>query len=110
MYHYKKRFGDYVLLDHNGSVLFSSSEISICYHDMLEGCVLLKHGQPERIQAWYTENINKYKESGLLTESEEIKIVTSSEFDVEDLNMILSNTGYLSVYLKKHLKDPPTLL
>ena len=68
-----------------------SDEISVLY-DSIDG-VMLKHGRPNQISA----HLKKYK---VMEENDptlfKFKVVTSSKWDVKELNKILTHSGYVS--------------
>lgn len=92
---YKKEHGAYCLYE-NERLLFMSTEISVLYD--VDEFVLLKHGQPENVKKAY----EKYKEKGL---NAKLEVVTSDSWNVDELNKILSTSGYVR-YLDDELRNP----
>jgi len=86
---YTKECGSYYYKDYNGGIIFMSDEISVLYD--LDG-VMLKHGSPENVQ----KHFEKYKkmqalQPGLFS----FRVVTSNKWKVEELNKILTHSGYV---------------
>lgn len=101
----------------DGEKLSSSKSISVVL-DLEMGC-LLKHGSTERIEPYYQESLRKLRESykdGVVLEMQtkfnlpvrtgkeiamDLKMITSENWDVEELNKILDITGYAGKYYLK---------
>ena len=102
-YCYKKEGGMFYLC--NGDhILDSMEEVAIAYEENMEtGAMLHKHGSKERVEKWMVKFVQTLKEDGgILAEvADNIKMISSSKWDLEDLNRCINNTGYIKVMLRK---------
>lgn len=78
----------------DGEIRFMSSEIAIAYARWDDNVVLLKHGRPEFIELYVSENFQQYRLLG-----EELCMI-SGKFPIEELNKVIQITGYLAEFLK----------
>jgi hypothetical protein len=94
MFHYKKEFGSYYFYGDTDRFSFMSDSVSVLFDE--EHGVMHRHGRPGTVSA-YLKNLNQ---AGL---GENMIIITSDKWKCEELNKILSTTGYV-----KRLGDPKT--
>ena len=100
-----KREGKMFYLCRGDAILDSMEEVAIGYEENMEtGAMLHKHGSKERIEKWMKKFVQKLnKDGGILAEiADNIKMISSSEWDLEELNKILNITGYIGIFLKKN--------
>lgn len=103
-YEYKIINSNYVLHKNGKPYGKPLKEISICfYYDKEDGTVLLlKHGSEETTSMYFDKHFFTYRDSGLIEQGVRDLEVITGEFNVDDINKIIHNTGYLSVFLIKH--------
>lgn len=111
---YEKRFGEFVLLhDLNYSepeVLYSGKEVAIgftYYPKESSGARTLthRHGDPVGVGGWVQQQQAANERIRFLNlgfEDWDLPyMISTDQWDLEDLNRIISTTGYLEVVLKK---------
>lgn len=100
MYEYQLAYGTYYLVDkRTQEKLYGMDEVAICFScGFVEDgqILLLKHGSPENVQKYFKEKVSAYESLGA-----RLRVVTG-KFPVDELNKILSTTGYLERFLKKY--------
>ena len=100
-----RREGDMFHLCDGDEILDSMEEVAIGYEDNMEtGTMLHKHGSKKRIEEWMKKTVQMYKKAGgiLAEDADNIKMIFSSEWDLEELNKMLNITGYIGIFLKKN--------
>lgn len=106
-YAYKKNNQHYVLTCDGKFVGAPLNEVAIAFTapiDEGDTFILHKHGSVDSVEQWASSQREKLKKSGLSTWSNEI-VVISGQFDIDLLNRILSNSGYLPKFLGHHHID-----
>lgn len=91
-YRYERRGKEYAFLE-DDEVLFTAPEVAIAFDR--EDWVLLKHGSPERVEQWLLDARRAYRSAGYPEMAESLGMVSSSQWDVEELNRCIDNSGYL---------------
>jgi len=96
---YKKEHGDYAYYPFEGGHLqFMSPDIAVAYTTENDGTVVMhKHGRPELVDAWIKDMRDRNAENIFGP----ILKIESSAWEVEELNRVINNTGYLGVMLKR---------
>ena len=89
---YTKKNGIYRHFNSLGNESFSSERIAVLY-DYVDS-VLLKHGPPESVQREYDKLKGIFGDSDLFN----FKIVISDKWSVEELNKIISISGYIKFF------------
>lgn len=99
-YRYEKENGNYSLYDQSGlCVLSNQSSVGICYDK--ESKTLLKHGNVSMVSDYAKVARASFLAMGLSDFSENIEFV-SGRFKVEELNNLISTSGYIERFLKAH--------
>lgn len=93
MFRYERLHGDYALVDDHGKAHYFSPSIAIGYDPV--NFVMHKHGPPGLVHEWATDT--RLKAKGIF----EVAVIESDRWDVEDLNRMLSITGYLGVFMER---------
>jgi len=95
-----KRDGEEYVYAVDGETRFRAEEIAIAYteHDSDEPVLatLHKHGPADAVQDWYREKRPVFDRIGF-----RLKLISSSEWDADDLDRFINCTGYLGVWLKR---------
>jgi len=104
MIYYEYDDGWYFLLDETRQCLWSGKEIAVGFSydpddDPIPG-TLHKHGSPEAINKWAAEQRKLLSAAGLQDMAKRI-IVVSGQIPVEDLNKIISISGYVGIWYKR---------
>lgn len=101
MYHYQKSFNEYRLIDdETGDALFSSEEIAVAFD---KKCwTMLKHGPASNVESWMLETRKKYLEAGLNDIAADLTIISSKDWEIEELNKILDICDYIERFYQKH--------
>lgn len=63
--------------------------------------VMHKMGAPDSVKRWVEETQAQYRAGGLDKEADQLIVLESDKWDVEDLNKILHISGYIAAFLKK---------
>ena len=105
---YKKDGPMYCLCDTGfDEELIREEEIAICYSEnSVLGATLLKHGDPDKVEAYYHLARQRYTDAGLKEEANALKMISSKDWDLELLNNCIQNVGYLTVFLKRNNINP----
>jgi len=101
---YARLHGDLYWLDSSDRPLFASSSIAVAF-DADTG-TLLKHGPPDRVAAWVADARRKQAEAGLELFTH-ISTVESREWDVVDLNAIVSRSMHVGEFVRRQLAGQP---
>ena len=93
--HFKKIGRQYYLTDYLGILLTSMWEVGLAMLVKVNGeATLLKYGDKDAVLCWFHENEEK-----LEVEANEVLVVfNSSNWEVEELNKLLSNHSYATVF------------
>lgn len=117
MFTYEKDGSDYLCRGLCREILWESPEVSVAFsleRDTTLPIIATLHkiGRPESVERWVKESKSKLiKQRDTLKSNtrsakfvqemiNDLKIITSSEWDPEDLNKFLNITGYLGKYIK----------
>lgn len=87
-----------------GEVVFVILDrVAICFSMFVtdgEICTVIhKHGNIDFVNSWAESARNKYKEKGLIKEAQEIFMVTSDNWNLDDVNRFLTCSGSLTNFL-----------
>ncbi len=99
--------GQYLLRDDvTDRVLSITDEVALCYDSnpmINEHPILLKYGDPIKVREYYEYSINAFsiisKQLGI-----DIRYIVG-KFDVDELNALISTTGYINIFLKRYEYD-----
>lgn len=106
---YVKEADIYYLITKNGSNLVGK-EIAIGFSvcpiyttsDPDDRIILLhRHGAREIVERWYDESLKKLMAAAVASFAEDLKIISSSEIDPDDINAMIANAKYLGTWLEK---------
>lgn len=98
---YEIRHGDYVLFcESTGKILSSTSEVSVLFSVDDHAVILQKHGNPEWVQNYMNEAVQKLRNAGFDEMADSFKMYTG-QFPVEALNRLLSTTGYATKFVRQ---------
>jgi len=98
----KDENGNYRLIDEDNVVLEQPmQEVAIGFNKTGAD---LRHGSTEAVQSWFDSTVEAYKNKGFNEMANEYRIV-SGKFDLEQLNKLMSITGYLPTFLAFHNLD-----
>lgn len=84
----------------DGKTRFRAEEVALCYtedDDTKNPVTVHKHGPKDTVQEWYNQNRTKFDKAGF-----ELKMISSSEWDAEDLDRFINCVGSLGCWLKEH--------
>jgi len=94
MYHYEKDCDKYLLVDDSdGKIIVSLDKIAILFTDV---GTLLKHGSEDLVQKYYQDFQKKAPDLA------EGLIMFVGDLPVDELNKILSITGYVPLEIRQH--------
>lgn len=65
---------------------------------------LIKHGSPEKVRAWHLQAVSDANEGGYADLVNSI-VVVEGRFSLEEINKLLANAAYGSVFLAKLAAD-----
>lgn len=98
---YELNCAQYVMLRDGRPVTAPMDEIAICFDR--ECGTLHKHGVPESVRKWHTASTEKLR-SGGADDLADLLVVIQGRFTLEDIDKVLSITGYAQV-LYKSIQD-----
>lgn len=103
-FQYKLEFGSYCWYGATGRMEHMSDEVAIVFDDDpdLHGPVMLKHGDPARVQAWWDDTKRKYRDAGAEDLTRDWKMA-SGKLDLEELNKAISISGYRPKFLPREV-------
>jgi len=104
MFEYKREDGEYVMVDDHGNTLWRGPEIAIAFgynpKDKDIRGSLHKHGDPKTVKQWADT-----ARSALRKEMFGEMILITGPIPIEEINRMISTTGYVGVwYEKEHLE------
>jgi hypothetical protein len=97
--HYEKRNGEYALVNEFGDVLFTTPELAVVFSQALN--TLHKHGPTAAVHSWLQATRAKYRTSGLQAEADDLVMIVSDEWDLEELNRCISICDYVGRLYEK---------
>lgn len=84
------------------TVLADMDRVAIAFAVQADGTTLLhKHGTQDSVMEWYKWAKSRYEQYGLRWIADELCMLVSESWDVNELNRIVSDGAYLTVFLKK---------
>ena len=99
LHEYRKKHGSYYFYGQNeNDIICMADRVAIIFDS--ENYVLLKHGPEDRIEQIYADMQTKYRKSGLDDIADNLRIISSREWDVDELNKIIHHTGYIRFFLE----------
>jgi len=107
---YFEEYGQ-VYLRHGSEVIgMHDNLVSVCFsywrdEDGKACAVLHKHGQSEWVQKWYNDTVATYRNAGYDDMAEELHHISSREWDLEELNKIISICDYVGRYYESLLDE-----
>ena len=108
---YVKEDGVYVLYTNGRSVRIPiGPQVGICFSQSDGETILHKHGVPKHVNDWAIEARKSLVENktflpNLSVEmAENIIVIESDSIPVEELNKIISTSGYIKYFLKKYMQ------
>ena len=104
-YRYEKRFGTYYLMD-GDDILRAGDVIAIAFAMDPDGMVTMhKHGEADLVRQWVEKARLEWQQSGLADIAGDLAMIESDKWDVEDLNKIIHNTGWIIAFLEREKID-----
>jgi hypothetical protein len=97
-YYTQESDGRYLLHDDRDRVQTAHYGVAIAFDS--DNYSLLKHGDPEKVNAWVVDYRKQLKDQGLGDIANSLCVIESSEWDLEELNKALSTSGYMQFILK----------
>lgn len=95
----RKENGTYFLYE-RGEIRWGSDYVGI-YFSIGEMWTLHRIGPEKEVFEHYTEAIRKYREKNFFDMADQLRFVTSNQWDCEDLNRIIHITGSIKSVLKQ---------
>ena len=93
--HFKKIGKQYYLTDYVGILLQQMSVISLVFHVKTNGeATLVKYGSYDSVLYWFQEKEKNYP----IKANELLLVFTSDDWEVEQLNKLLSNYSYANKF------------
>lgn len=120
---YEKRYGSFYLIEKcepnpvtnpdGERIICMADQIAIAFDvsmpDKMDEPILMKHGDPERVQAWAADARQRYLATGsefARQMADGLRVVLlPRDFPVEEINHCLNNISYLGEMLKKHFPE-----
>jgi len=100
-YYYRKYGRDFQLVDSDtGLVVAEGPAVAIAFD--VRDFTLLKHGMPKRVSSWYERTQCRYLARGLAQEAADLVVIVAADWDVRDLERILTIDGYLKILCRRH--------
>lgn len=100
-YRWEKRHGSYYWLDHD-EIRCMADTVAVAFSMLDENTTVMhKMGSPDTVKRWVEETQAKYRANGLDAEAQQLVVLESDDWDVDDLNKILHISGYIATFLKK---------
>lgn len=96
--HYEKRGDEYGLVE-DGHVLFTTPELAVVFGKLLG--TLHKHGPTAAVHDWFLKARSKYRKAGLQAEADDLVMIVSDDWDLEELNRCLSISDYVGQLYEK---------
>ena len=96
MFEYRRENDQYSFYA-NGNLLFSTEEVAVAYNED-QRSIVLKHGPAGTIQHWAAMYRTLIGAVGA-SDSMRLSVISSREWDVEELNKVINTTGYLDIFL-----------
>jgi hypothetical protein len=107
MMHYIFEHGLYKFVDNDGMILNEEEEIAIIID--LEMGIMLRHGNPELVENNYKAMKHKYRFNGMDDIADKLILITG-RFPIEELNKIISISGYARLFLEKLRRSTPNAI
>ena len=112
--YYYRKYGDLFQLVENSSGLVLAEGPAVAIAFDIRNYTLLKHGMPKRVARWCKRACARYQAKGLIQEAADLTVVASTEWNVFELERILTIDGYLKLFCQHHdiiagprLESPP---
>lgn len=86
----------------NGTILADMSRVAIAFAVAADGTTVRhKHGTEDSVLEWFQWATAKYESMGLKWIADELCFIVSDSWDLDVLNRIVEDGGYLAVFLKE---------
>lgn len=89
---YSKIDDEYALLDDLGQFIFSTPEVAVAFS---RAGTLLKHGPTVAVEGWLRDARRKYRAAAMQTEADDLVVIISDKWNLDELNKCLSISGYV---------------
>lgn len=98
---YQKIDEEFQLMDDDTlDIILTAKEIAIVFD---KSCgTLLKHGPVDNVENWLQNARKKYYEAGLSDIAADLTMVSSSNWDLEELNKILNICDYVKLFYQRN--------
>lgn len=97
---FTKDFGSYYFWC-DEELVYMSDTIAIAFTIDGKSLTFHKHGNPEFVHGWAKEFKEKFNKAGY-DYADDIRVIESNNWDVEDLNKIINITGYMKIIISKY--------
>jgi len=98
-YWYFKPAKEYILMFRK-AVIYEIEEVAVGYCGLKSGnYVLCKHGESEAVQKWFSDTGKALRKFGKIKDFADYAVVTSDQWDVEELNKLIHEDGYMKVFM-----------
>ena len=116
MIHYKEEDGMYYMVDEDGSILWAGERVAVGFsyepEDEFISGTLHKHGSPEEVLSWANTlrakitkgmktNPETHPQDEIFTQMRNAITVVSGKIPPEELNKMISTTGYVGKWYKE---------
>jgi len=105
--HYTKFMGTYYLKK-GKQTMYGADRVAIGYsvteeEDGTKMYVVHKHGSEEMIRKWHKDTVQKCNNAGYPDFGSEFRILMCENWDLEVLNKIINNSGYIGKVIEENL-------
>lgn len=98
MFHYEKSGSKYQMMC-DRELIAEMDEVAVAYD--LQTFTMHKHGCPELVTAWVETARQAFVTADMFEMAEDLAMIVSDDWDLEDLNRIVNNTGFLKSFVEK---------
>lgn len=85
-----------------GVVLAEMSHVALAFAVAADGTTFRhQHGTTDSVMHWFKWAKNEYGRLGLVSIADELRVLVSDRWDLDDLNKIVDNGSYIAEFLKK---------
>lgn len=95
-YEYDSQFQDYIYYA-GRLIAFRTTEPAVAYDR--NTFTMLKHGDADVVTQWSQDYRKKLCASGFEVQAQNLEVVMSKQWDIDDLNMVIHSSGYLRTLL-----------
>ena len=101
MLSFKEKYGSIYLMDDNDTAIYELTNPAILFDS--QSFTLLKIGNKKMVEDYFNDSIAKCKKVN--SDLFETWFLMDVHKDIEELNKLLQNTGYVEVFLKTYMND-----